>query len=321
MSSCCVAPESSLYLTFILPSARMLTTTGGVCCCGAAPPTVGRLTMEGATSGAVTMKMTSSTSMTSMYGTTLMSAIARRERPPRMLERLVEPAIEYSLMRLALQNVRKLFDEGLEADREAIDVVCVAIVGDHGRDRGEQADRGRRQRFGNAGRDVGERRLLHVGEAAEGVHDPPHRTEQADIRADRADGREEREVGFEHVHFPLERGAHRTAGAVGSRPDRSDAFPCPSETRACRTRRYARARRWCDGCWRRFGRAPAGRRPTRNRVRNVQFARVRRIANHLRKMNVHDISDSNSRSAITACASTLALRTRVMIERSCALFI
>src|SRR5579863_530557 len=217
MSSCCVAPESSLYLTFILPSARMLTTTGGVCCCGAAPPTVGRLTMEGATSGAVTMKMTSSTSMTSMYGTTLMSAIARRERPPRMLERLVEPAIEYSLMRLALQNVRKLFDEGLEADREAIDVVCVAIVGDHGRDRGEQADRGRRQRFGNAGRDVGERRLLHVGEAAEGVHDPPHRTEQANIRADRADGREEREVGFEHVHFPLERGAHRTAGAVEDR--------------------------------------------------------------------------------------------------------
>src|SRR6202012_2957211 len=142
MSSCCCAPESSLYLTLMLPSARMFTMTGGVCCCGAAPPTVGRLTIDGATSGAVTMKMTSSTSITSMYGTTLMSAIARRERPPRMLlERVVEPAIVDSLMRLALKDIRELFDEGLEADREAIDIVSVAVVRADGRDRGEQADR------------------------------------------------------------------------------------------------------------------------------------------------------------------------------------
>src|SRR5581483_6791380 len=98
------------------------------------------------------MKMTSRTSMTSMYGTTLMSAIARRERPPRMLDRLVEPAIAYSLMRLALQDVRELFDECLEADREAIDVVGVAVIGDDGRDRREQADSRGRQGFGDAGR-------------------------------------------------------------------------------------------------------------------------------------------------------------------------
>src|SRR5262249_32260528 len=106
----------------MLPSGRMFTTTGGVCCCGLAPPPVGRLTMDGATSGAVTMKITSSTSITSIYGTTLMSDIARRERPPRMLERSEEPAIVDSLMGLALQDVRELFDEGLEADREAVDI-------------------------------------------------------------------------------------------------------------------------------------------------------------------------------------------------------
>src|SRR5690349_3704620 len=200
----------------MLPSALMLTTTGGVCCCGAAPPTVGRFTIDGATSGAVTMKITSSTSITSMYGTTLMSAMARRERLPRMLER-TEPAIVDSLMGLALQDVRELFDEGFEADREAVDIVRVAVVGDHGGDRGEQADGRCRQRFCNAGRDVREGGLLDVREAAECVHDAPHRAEQTDIRADRADRCEEREVGFEHVHFALEGGAHGTARAVENR--------------------------------------------------------------------------------------------------------
>src|SRR5580698_2993374 len=141
MFSCWVAPPSSLYLTFMLPSARMLTTTGGVCCWGAAPPTVGKLTIDGATSGAVTMKITSSTSITSIYGTTLMSAIARRVRLPRMLDD-EEPAMVCSLVRLALQDVRELFDEGLEADREAVDIVSVAVVCNHRRNRGEQTDRG-----------------------------------------------------------------------------------------------------------------------------------------------------------------------------------
>src|ERR1700759_5465169 len=131
------------------------------------------------------MKIPSSTSITSMYGTTLMSAIARRERPPRMLEER-EPAIVDSLLCLTLQNVRELFDESLEADRQTVDVVRVAVIGNHGRNRGEQADRGGGQRFGDARRDVRKRSLLHVGEAAERIHDPPHRTEQTDIRANRA---------------------------------------------------------------------------------------------------------------------------------------
>src|ERR1700754_561090 len=138
----------------MLPSALMLTTTGGVCSCGAALPTVGRLMMEGDTSGAVTMKMTSSTSITSIYGTTLMAAIARRELP-RMLERMGPLAIADSLVRLTLQDVRELFDEGFETDCQAVDIVSVAVVRHHGRDGREQADCRGDERLGNARRYVG----------------------------------------------------------------------------------------------------------------------------------------------------------------------
>ena len=41
--------------------------------------TLGKLTNDGFTNGAATIKITTSTSMTSMYGTTLISAISRRE--------------------------------------------------------------------------------------------------------------------------------------------------------------------------------------------------------------------------------------------------
>ena len=44
-------------------------------------------------------------------------------------------------------------------DGEAVDVVREAVVGDDRRNRGEQADRGGDQRFGDAGRDLRERRL------------------------------------------------------------------------------------------------------------------------------------------------------------------
>src|ERR1700761_3500418 len=186
----------------MLPSALMLTTTGGVCSCGAALPTVGKLMIDGETSGAVTMKMTSSTSMTSMYGTTLMSAIARRELP-RMLERMGPPAIVTSLMCLALQDVREFLDEGLEANGQPIDIVGVAVVRDHRRNRGEQADCRGHERLGDTRRDVRERGLLDVRESPERIHDAPDRTEQADIRADRAYRGEKREIDLEHVHLAL----------------------------------------------------------------------------------------------------------------------
>ena len=64
------------------------------------------------------------------------------------------------------------------------------IVDHHRRDRRDEAERGRQQRLGNAGRDHGEIGRVRLGDADEGIHDAPHRAEQADERRGGADGRE-----------------------------------------------------------------------------------------------------------------------------------
>jgi hypothetical protein len=95
------------------------------------------------------MKMMSSTSITSMYGTTLISDLSLRRRPRMLLLNAMVLSSSRSA-RLALQDVREFLDEAFEADREAVDVVGEAVVRHHCRDRGEQADRGGDQRFGDA---------------------------------------------------------------------------------------------------------------------------------------------------------------------------
>src|SRR5947207_2752680 len=166
--------------------------------------TVGRSITAGVMSGAVTMKITSSTSITSTYGTMLISCIGPRRR-----------SAGISLPhRLAMQDVRELFHEALEPVADALDVVRVAVIGHDRRDRGEQADGGGDERFGDARRDLRERRLLHVGEVAEGMHDAPHRAEEADVRAHRAGRGEEGEMALKIVHLALEGRAHRAPRAV-----------------------------------------------------------------------------------------------------------
>ena len=167
-------------------SAWTTTSSGAIGGC-VALPTDGRSIWPGFTSGAVTMKITSSTSITSMYGTTLISFIRRRRGT----------AFDHHRAGLPLQDVGELLHEALEADREPVDVVRVAVVGDHRRNRREQADGGGDQRLGDAGRHLRERRLLHVRQAAEGVHDAPHRAEQADVGAHRADEARNDEVRLE----------------------------------------------------------------------------------------------------------------------------
>src|SRR5437870_2832462 len=96
------------------------------------------------------MKITSSTSITSTYGTMLISFMRRRARiasGPRCFVRAREPRLG-----LTLQDVGELFHEALEAHGEAIDVVGEAVVGDHCGYGREQADRGRDQGLGDPGR-------------------------------------------------------------------------------------------------------------------------------------------------------------------------
>ncbi|MNI78650.1 hypothetical protein D3C73_1350430 [compost metagenome] len=52
--------------------------------------------------------------------------------------------------------------------------------------------------------------MLGSGQATEGVHDPPDRTEQTDIRADRTDGGQERQALFELFFFAGDCNAHGT---------------------------------------------------------------------------------------------------------------
>src|SRR6185312_17285777 len=143
-----------------------------------AVPTDGSSIWPGVIIGAVTMKITSSTSMTSMYGTTLMSLFIRRLR--------LRPLGVRMSVHLPLENVQEFFHEALEADGQAVDLAGVAVVGQHGRDGGEQADGGCYQRLGDAGSDGRQRGLLHGRQPHEGVHDAPDRPEQAHVRTDRA---------------------------------------------------------------------------------------------------------------------------------------
>src|SRR5690606_15763078 len=143
---------------------------------------------------AVTMKMISSTSITSMYGTTLISPISRRRRLPSAMSVSTRAAARGNI---ALQDRRELLHERVVAQFEAAGLVGVAVVGDDRGYRGNEAHGGGDQRLGDARRDHRERRLLHTAERHEGAHDAPHGAEQAHVRTDRAHGRERGEALLE----------------------------------------------------------------------------------------------------------------------------
>src|ERR1035437_9209542 len=86
---------------------------------------------------------------------------------------------------LALKHIGKLFGETLEACSQTIDVMRIAVVSHHCRDRRKQAHRGCHQRFGDAGCHMRQRRLTYICQAAKRAHDAPYCTEQAHIRTDR----------------------------------------------------------------------------------------------------------------------------------------
>src|SRR6476620_8046772 len=97
-------------------------------------PALGNCTFTpSVSSGAVIMKMINSTSITSMYGTTLISAMRRRRR-------VVCCTLAMSDLgaRVALQDGGELFHERVVAQFEPADGVGVTVVGDHRGNRREQ---------------------------------------------------------------------------------------------------------------------------------------------------------------------------------------
>src|SRR5688572_25126834 len=156
-------------------------------------------------SGAATMKMTRSTSMTSMNGVILISLITprrprRRRRPAPAPTTPAVPAIALSsgserdaLVDLAGQDGGELVGKPLEPGLQLTDLRLQLVVGEHCRDRGEEADRRREEGLGDPGRDHGQAGVFRRGDRSEGIHDAPDRPEQADIGAGGADRGEDEE--------------------------------------------------------------------------------------------------------------------------------
>src|SRR6185295_7888937 len=171
---------------------------------GSAPASGKSTLMPCVRSGAVIMKMMSNTSITSMYGTTLISPMSLR---PRL--RVDFGISDCPRGRVPLQDGGEFLHEGVVTQLEASDLIGVTVVGDHRRDGSKQAHGGRDQGFGDPGRDHRQGGLLHITQRMKRIHNAPDGTEQADIRTGRADSRKHREIVFEPIDFAHLRDAHR----------------------------------------------------------------------------------------------------------------
>ena len=158
----------------------------------------------------------------------LISLIVRRREPVRRLSGQAVAGLSERgrgrrghLARVALQDVGELLDEGLQLDRDAVDVARETVVGDHRRDRSEQADRGGDQRFGDAGRHCGQRHLCRFDSPMNACmmpHTVPNRptygdTEPTEARNDRFDSITSSSRGSSRAS----RAGRRRAGRCGRR--------------------------------------------------------------------------------------------------------
>ena len=98
-----------------------------------------------------------------------------------------------ALMRSQSRLTSRITSAEPSAEQRAIaaDRAREHVVDHHRGNGGEQAERGREQRFGDAGRDHREVGGVRVRDADEAVHDAPHGAEQADEGRGRADGGEQ----------------------------------------------------------------------------------------------------------------------------------
>ena len=155
-------------------------------------------------SGAAIMKMISSTRITSMNGVTLISWTSSSSSPPWSRRTLMAgysaadraPAVGRALLEgaaieIAADDAQDL-GGGVGVQRAiAGDPAREHVVHHHRRDRRDQAERGRQQRLGDAGRDHREIGGVRLRDADEAVHDAPHGAEQADEGRGGADGGED----------------------------------------------------------------------------------------------------------------------------------
>src|SRR6202000_101905 len=154
-------------------------------------------------SGAVIIKMMSSTSMTSIYGTTLISPIKRRRRCREAISLSLRPR-----RAVTLQDRREFLDESVESQFQPADLICEPVVGDHSGDCREQADGGRDQRFRNAGSYGRKGCLLHVTQIVKRAHDAPDGAEQSHVGTRGTDGGQHGEMLFQPIQLAQLSDAH-----------------------------------------------------------------------------------------------------------------
>src|SRR6516162_11134856 len=161
--------------------------------------------MSTVASGAATMKMISSTSITSINGVTLISCISSSVSSPwsrRALMTTHSSTLDSGQWRRPPRG-RSRHDDALEVAADepqdlrrgianpgaiARDRPREHVVDHHGRNGGRKPECGRQQRFSDARRDDREVGGMRLRDADEAVHDAPDGTEQADEGGGRTNG-------------------------------------------------------------------------------------------------------------------------------------
>src|SRR5215217_344992 len=144
--------------------------------------------------GAATMKMMSSTSITSTIGVMLISLITaflrlrRRRPPPPPPEATPIPMSVAPRFELAAENGGEFVGKAFQPADQLAGIGAELVIGDNRRNGGDKADSGSEQRFGNRARHDGEAGVGRGGNGGKGIHDAPDRAEQPDERTGRTDG-------------------------------------------------------------------------------------------------------------------------------------
>src|SRR6266566_3733861 len=161
--------------------------------------------------GVTIMKMMSSTSITSISGVTLMSALTADLALALVTDRATGLR---RLLRLEFLGEDRAAELRADALDQVVDLGAEVVVQPYGGNGDDEAERGRDERFRDTGRHRGERaaaaRRRH---AREGVHDPHHGAEQSHERGGRARRREDAQAALQlrrddqHLarHGPLHR--------------------------------------------------------------------------------------------------------------------
>src|SRR5579875_2728446 len=149
--------------------------------------------------GAVSMKMTSSTSITSTKGVTLISESEVCVVPLGLVKAIGKQAffrqqeqfhLSGRLCEISLRHIQKLKGTFIQHAPKFFYAVKVMIVSNHGGDGGKEAGRSGDEGFRDTGRNALQRSGAGRAQAIKSINNPPYRSKEANKRAYGARGRQ-----------------------------------------------------------------------------------------------------------------------------------